>query len=210
MTEAIAENTQGAARLLIVGPPGAGKGTQAVFIAEQLGIPAVSTGDIFRDNIKNETALGLKVKEITSTGALVPDELTNELITDRLSQGDTASGFLLDGYPRTTGQVAFLDEWLAGHGLQIDAVVQLTADSEHIVERLLKRAAEQGRVDDTEEVIRHRLDVYAEQTAPLIDVFAQRGLLVTVDGLGTIDEVAERIHEGLEARGIRRPGSAAA
>lgn len=210
MTEAIAENTQRGARLLIVGPPGAGKGTQAVFIAESLGIPAVSTGDIFRDNIKNETPLGLKVKEITSTGALVPDELTNELIADRLSQPDAGNGFLLDGYPRTTGQVAFLDEWLADRGAEIDAAVQLTADTEHIVERLLKRAADQGRADDTEEVIRHRLDVYAEQTAPLIDVFAERGLLVTVDGLGAIDEVAERIHEGLEARGIRRPGIAVA
>ncbi|GAA4177591.1 adenylate kinase [Gryllotalpicola koreensis] len=208
MTEAITQTTQGVARLLIVGPPGAGKGTQAVFIAESLGIPAVSTGDIFRDNIKNETPLGLKVKEITSTGALVPDELTNELITDRLSQPDAANGFLLDGYPRTTGQVAYLDEWLAGRGLQIDAAVQLTADTDHIVERLLKRAAEQGRADDTEEVIRHRLDVYAEQTAPLIDVFADRGLLITVDGLGTVEEVAERIHEGLEARGIRRPDAA--
>ena len=210
MTEAIADNTQGGARLLIVGPPGAGKGTQAVFIAQSLGIPAVSTGDIFRDNIKNETPLGLRVKEITSTGAYVPDELTNEIVADRLSQPDAANGFLLDGYPRTIGQVAFLDEWLAGHGSQIDAVVQLTADTDHVVERLLKRAAEQGRADDTEEVIRHRLAVYEEQTAPLIDVFEQRGLVVTVDGLGSIDEVAERIHEGLEARGIRRPGHVAA
>jgi adenylate kinase len=210
MTESVTENTNGGARLLIVGPPGAGKGTQAAFIADSLGIPAVSTGDIFRDNIKNETPLGLKVKEITSTGAYVPDELTNEIVADRLSQADAVNGFLLDGYPRTTGQVAFLDEWLAARGTQLDAVVQLTADTEHVVERLLKRAADQGRADDTEEVIRHRLDVYAEQTAPLIDVFSQRGLLVTVDGLGTIDEVAERIHEGLEARGIRRPGIAVA
>jgi len=209
MTEAIAQNT-GEARLLIVGPPGAGKGTQAVFIARSLGIPAVSTGDIFRENIKNETPLGLRVKEITSTGAYVPDELTNEIVADRLSQPDAENGFLLDGYPRTTGQVAFLDEWLAARGTRLDAVVQLTADTEHIVERLLKRAAEQGRADDTEEVIRHRLDVYEKETAPLIDVFADRGLLVTVDGLGTIDEVAERIHEGLEARGIRRPGRDAA
>ena len=209
MTEAIAQNT-GEARLLIVGPPGAGKGTQAVFIARSLGIPAVSTGDIFRENIKNETPLGLRVKEITSTGSYVPDELTNEIVADRLSQPDAENGFLLDGYPRTTGQVAFLDEWLAARGTRLDAVVQLTADTEHIVERLLKRAAEQGRADDTEEVIRHRLDVYEKETAPLIDVFADRGLLVTVDGLGTIDEVAERIHEGLEARGIRRPGRDAA
>jgi adenylate kinase len=210
MTESVTENTNGGARLLIVGPPGAGKGTQAAFIADSLGIPAVSTGDIFRENIKNETPLGLRVKEITSSGGYVSDELTNEIVADRLSQADAANGFLLDGYPRTPGQVAFLDEWLAGKGTQLDAVVQLTADTDVVVERLLKRAAEQGRADDTEEVIRARLDVYEEQTAPLVGVFAERGLLVTVDGIGTIDEVAERIHEGLEARGIRRPGRDAA
>ena len=210
MTESVTENTNGGARLLIVGPPGAGKGTQAAFIADSLGIPAVSTGDIFRENIKNETPLGLRVKEITSSGGYVSDELTNEIVADRLSQADAANGFLLDGYPRTPGQVAFLDEWLAGQGTQLDAVVQLTADTDVVVERLLKRAAEQGRADDTEEVIRARLDVYEEQTAPLVGVFAERGLLVRVDGIGTIDEVAERIHEGLEARGIRRPGRDAA
>jgi adenylate kinase len=210
MTESVTENTNGGARLLIVGPPGAGKGTQAAFIADSLGIPAVSTGDIFRENIKSETPLGLRVKEITSSGGYVSDELTNEIVADRLSQADAANGFLLDGYPRTPGQVAFLDEWLAGQGTQLDAVVQLTADTDVVVERLLKRAAEQGRADDTEEVIRARLDVYEEQTAPLVGVFAERGLLVRVDGIGTIDEVAERIHEGLEARGIRRPGRDAA
>jgi len=188
---------------LIVGPPGAGKGTQAVFIAESFGVPAISTGDMFRDNIANETPLGLQVKEITSAGGLVPDELTNEIVADRLGQADAESGFLLDGYPRTTGQVGFLDEWLAGHGTQLDAVVQLTADTDHIVERLLKRAAEQGRADDTEEVIRQRLAIYEEQTAPLIDVYGARGLVVTVDGLGGVDEVAERIQAGLAARGIR-------
>lgn len=198
------------ARLLIVGPPGAGKGTQAVFIAEQLGVPAVSTGDIFRSNIKNETPLGLKVKEITASGAYVPDELTNEIVADRLGEPDAAEGFLLDGYPRTTGQVAFLDGLLAEQGTALDAVIQLVADTDEVVARLLKRAAEQGRADDTEEVIRHRLDVYETETAPLIDVFTARELVVRVDGLGTIDEVAERIHEGLETRGIRRPGSSAA
>jgi adenylate kinase len=170
----------------------------------------VSTGDIFRENIKSETPLGLRVKEITAAGGYVSDELTNEIVADRLSQADAANGFLLDGYPRTTGQVAFLDEWLAARGTGLDAVVQLTADTDVVVERLLKRAAEQGRADDTEEVIRARLDVYEPQTAPLVGVFAERGLLITVDGLGTIDEVAERIHEGLEARGIRRPGRDAA
>ncbi|MCL2796398.1 MAG: adenylate kinase [Microbacteriaceae bacterium] len=209
MTEAVTEIVRGGARLLIVGAPGAGKGTQAVFIAESLGIPAVSTGDIFRYNIANETPLGLKVKEITASGGYVPDELTNEIVASRLSEADARQGFLLDGYPRTTGQVAFLDAWLAEHGTQLDAVIQLTADTEHVVERLLKRAADQGRADDSEEVIRERLAIYERETAPLIDVYGGRGLLVTVDGLGTIDDVAERIHDGLEARGIHRPGAAA-
>jgi adenylate kinase len=203
MTEAVTETTRGGARLLIVGPPGAGKGTQAVFISESFGIPAISTGDIFRDNVKNETPLGVQVKEITSGGGYVPDELTNEIVADRLEQADAANGFLLDGYPRTVGQVAFLDEWLAAHGTQLDAVVQLTADTEHIVERLLKRAAAQGRADDTEAVIRDRLAIFEEQTAPLIDIYGERDLLVTVDGLGAVDEVAVRIQAGLAARGIR-------
>ncbi|MFC4242402.1 adenylate kinase [Gryllotalpicola reticulitermitis] len=208
MTEAVTVNTRGGARLLIVGPPGAGKGTQAAFISESFAIPAVSTGDIFRDNIKNETPLGLKVKEITSSGGYVPDELTNEIVADRLSQADAASGFLLDGFPRTTGQVGFLDDWLSSNDTQLDAVIQLVADTDHVVERLLKRAAEQGRADDTEEVIRQRLAIYEEQTAPLIDVYSERDLVVTVDGLGTVDEVAQRILAGLSARGIR-PAAAA-
>lgn len=208
MTEAVAETTRGIARFLIVGPPGAGKGTQAAFLADSFGVPAVSTGDIFRDNIRNETPLGLRIKEITAAGGYVPDELTNEIVADRLEQPDAQNGFLLDGYPRTIGQVAFLDDWLAAHGTQLSAVIQLIADTDHVVERLLKRAAEQGRADDTEEVIRQRLAIYDEQTAPLIDVYAGRGLVVTVDGLGTVDEVAQRIHKGLAARGIR-PAAAA-
>ena len=209
MAVAVTETTRGVARLLIVGPPGAGKGTQAVFIAESLGVPAVSTGDIFRYNISNETPLGLQVKAITASGGYVPDELTNEIVASRLAAADAANGFLLDGYPRTTGQVAFLDGWLAEHGGELDAVIQLTADADIVVARLLKRASEQGRADDSEEVIRERLAIYDRETAPLIDVYGARGLLITVDGLGTVDEVAERIHEGLEARGIRRPGAAA-
>jgi adenylate kinase len=208
MTEAV-ENTDrtatAEARLLIVGPPGAGKGTQAKFIASSLRIPDVSTGDIFRDNIKNETPLGLKVKEITATGAYVPDEVTNEIVAGRLAEPDAASGFLLDGYPRTAGQVAFLDEWLASRGEALDAVIRLVVDTEAVVARLLKRAAEQGRADDTEEVIRHRLDVYHTETEPIIDIYRERGQLIEVDGLGTVDEVAERVHDALERRGIRRP-----
>lgn len=196
------------ARLLIVGPPGAGKGTQAVRIAEAYGIPAISTGDIFRANVKNETPLGLKVKAILDAGDYVPDSLTNELIDDRLAQPDAAEGFLLDGYPRTADQVAHLDALLAGKGLGLTAVVQLVADRDEIVERLRKRALEQGRSDDTEEAIRHRQDVYLRETGPLIAAYAEKGLLLEVDGLGTIDEVAERIDAVLTARGVRPTAAA--
>ncbi|WP_298226581.1 adenylate kinase [Gryllotalpicola sp.] len=191
------------ARLLIVGPPGSGKGTQAQFIADRYGVPAISTGDIFRANIKNETPLGLEVKAITARGEYVPDEITNRIVADRLAEADAANGFLLDGYPRTTGQVAFLDELLAASGARLDAVIQLEAETDEVVSRLLKRAVEQGRSDDSEEVIRHRLDVYASETAPLLSLFGERGLLVAVDGLGAIDDVTARISEGLAERGIR-------
>lgn len=190
-------------RMLIVGAPGAGKGTQAGSLADAFGIPAISTGDIFRENIKNETELGVKVKAITEQGQLVPDSLTNELIRDRLSQPDAQHGFLLDGYPRTVGQVEFLTDLLAESGDELDAVVELVTDEDAVVSRLLKRAVEQGRVDDTEDVIRHRQQVYRDQTAPVIDIYAQRGALVRVDGMGTVDEVAQRILDGLAEAGHR-------
>jgi len=180
-------------RLLIVGPPGAGKGTQATMIAERYGIPAISTGDIFRANIKNQTELGKQVEAIVSSGSYVPDELTNAIVADRLTESDAQQGFLLDGYPRTVEQVHELDRMLAVQEATLDAVVLLEADIDEVVQRLLKRAAEQGRADDTEEVIRHRQEVYAEQTQPLIDVFDQRGIVLRVDGLGSIEAVAERI-----------------
>jgi len=185
-------------RLLIIGPPGAGKGTQAGRIAEHYAVPAISTGDIFRANIKGGTELGQRVQAIIERGELVPDSLTNEIVEDRLGQADAAGGFLLDGYPRTVDQVHALDGMLDGDAL--DAVVLLEADVDEVVARLLKRAEIEGRADDTEEVIRHRQEVYAEQTAPLIDLFTQRGILVAVDGLGSVDEVAGRIAEGLSAK----------
>ncbi|WP_201517635.1 adenylate kinase [Gulosibacter hominis] len=191
-----------AVRLLIVGAPGAGKGTQATGLAEAFGVPAISTGDIFRANIKNGTELGKKVQEITAQGQLVPDSLTNELIRDRLSQSDVAPGFLLDGYPRTVGQVEFLTELLAADGAAIDAVVQLVTDTDAVVARLLKRAEEQGRVDDTEEVIRHRQEVYASETAPVVDLYRERGVVVDVDGMGTVEEVAAGILAALRERGL--------
>ncbi|SEB39851.1 Adenylate kinase [Paramicrobacterium humi] len=189
-------------RLLIVGPPGAGKGTQAAVIATTFGIPAISTGDIFRQNIKDGTELGKQIDAIVSTGGYVPDSLTNAIVADRLGQADAANGFLLDGYPRTADQVAELDRILAASGTALDGVVQLTADRDEVVTRLLKRAAEQGRVDDTEEVIRHRQDVYHEQTEPVIEAYRERGLVVSVDGLGTIDDVSARVLDALASRGV--------
>ena len=185
-------------RLLLIGPPGAGKGTQAARLAEAYGIPAISTGDIFRENVENETELGREAKGFKDRGEYVPDSLTNALVRDRLSQPDAKNGFLLDGYPRTADQVAELDDILAEQGSALTAVVQLVADTDEVVRRLLNRAIEQGRADDTEEVIRHRMDVYAEQTAPLIDVYSSRNLVREVDGLGAVEEVTERILSALK------------
>lgn len=192
-------------RLLIVGPPGSGKGTQAAFLAERFDIPAISTGDIFRANIKGGTPLGKQVQAIVSEGGYVPDSLTNEIVRDRLHQPDAREGFLLDGYPRTPDQVVALDALLAESDSSLDAVVQLEADTEEVVARLLKRAAEQGRTDDNEEIIRHRLDLYAQETAPLIEVFTARGLVLAVDGLGEVADVTARIDAALAERGIIVP-----
>ena len=192
----------GGVRLLLIGPPGAGKGTQAAILAQTFNIPAISTGDIFRENVRNETELGKRAKEFMDRGDNVPDSLTNELVADRIGQSDCVSGFLLDGFPRTTAQVDALNGMLSQQGTALDAVVELVADVEIVVERLKKRAIEQGRTDDDESVVRHRLEVYREQTAPLIDLYGQTGLLVSVDGIGTIDEVTGRIMDELGGRGI--------
>ena len=189
-------------RLLLIGAPGAGKGTQAEKLSAAYKIPAISTGDIFRHNVKNETELGKQAKAFMDRGEYVPDSLTNDLVRDRLSQADAKDGFLLDGYPRTAEQVTELDSILESAGTKLDVVVQLTADTDEVVRRLLNRAIEQGRADDTEDVIRRRLEVYEEQTAPLTSVYASRGLLVTVDGLGEVEEVTGRILEALDARGL--------
>ena len=189
-------------RLLLIGAPGAGKGTQAEKLAEAFQIPAISTGDIFRHNVKNETELGKQAKAFMDRGEYVPDSLTNALVRDRLSHADAIEGFLLDGYPRTADQVVELDDILGQQGNKLDVVVQLTADTDEVVRRLLNRALEQGRADDTEDVIRRRLEVYEEQTAPLIDIYASRGLVAMIDGLGEIEEVTARIIESIEARGL--------
>ncbi|MHB1234711.1 MAG: adenylate kinase [Microbacteriaceae bacterium] len=194
-------------RLLLIGPPGSGKGTQAARLAGLFAIPAISTGDIFRQNIENGTPLGKQVQAIVESGEYVPDSLTNDLVRHRLEEPDAAAGFLLDGYPRTLDQVAHLDHILAERGTALDAVIRLAADTDELVTRLRKRSIERGRSDDTEEAIRHRQDVFAKQTAPLVDVYDDRGSLVRVDGLGTVDEVADRILHGLAERGITPPSA---
>ena len=189
-------------RILLIGPPGAGKGTQAALLAKHFGIPAISTGDIFRENVRNETPLGLEAKAFMDRGEYVPDSLTNALVRDRLNQDDAAAGFLLDGYPRTIDQVQELDDILEETKAKLDVVVQLTADAEELLRRLSGRAQEQGRSDDTPDVIKRRLDVYEEQTAPLIDIYASRSLVAKVNGLGEIGDVTNRIIEVLDARGL--------
>jgi len=190
------------ARMVILGPPGAGKGTQAARICERLGIPAISTGDIFRANVAGGTELGRQAKQYMDAGEYVPDSVTNAMVADRIAADDAADGFLLDGYPRTEAQVHELDAMLARADLALDVVLEITADAEVVVKRLLGRAAEQGRADDTEPVIRRRLEVYAEQTEPLASLYEQRGLLVRVDGVGALDEVTDRIMAALATRGV--------
>jgi adenylate kinase len=187
-------------RLVIMGPPGAGKGTQSGLIAEHYHIPAISTGDIFRAMKRAENPLADQLRAIMDSGGYVNDELTNAIVATRLAEADCENGFLLDGYPRTVAQVGALDSELAAHGRKLDGVISLVADVEEIVARLLKRAQIEGRSDDNEDTIRVRLQVYAEQTAPLLEIYRARGILVEVDGLGPIDEVSQRIFEALDAR----------
>ncbi len=185
-------------RMLIIGPPGSGKGTQAERISERLGLVAISTGDIFRANVKGGTPLGLEAKKFIDNGDFVPDSVTNKMVRDRLLQDDATSGFLLDGYPRTTCQVVELDDILASGDQVLDVVLQLTADDEELVSRLLHRAEETGRSDDNEAVIRHRLDLYHGQTEAVVAKYAERGILARIDGLGKIDDVTDRVMRSLE------------
>ncbi|GAB3752949.1 adenylate kinase [Zhihengliuella somnathii] len=184
-------------RLLIVGPPGSGKGTQAERISEKLGVVAISTGDIFRANVKGGTPLGLEAKKYIDAGDFVPDSVTNNMVRDRLAQEDVAEGFLLDGYPRTSAQVDELDSILGDNGQELDAVLMLTVDDDELVTRLLKRAELEGRADDTEDVIRHRLALYHEQTAVVVDRYRERGIVHEVNGLGEVDEVTSRVLSAL-------------
>jgi adenylate kinase len=184
-------------RIILMGAPGAGKGTQATVIAEHFGIPHISSGEIFRRNIRANTPLGVAARQYIDRGDYVPDGITNGMIRDRLTEPDAAKGFLLDGYPRTLAQIHNLDETLVELGQHLDSVVEMTADPEAVVHRLLARAEVEGRSDDNDEIIRNRLLVYHQQTAPLTAVYAERGLLVQVDALGTIDQVSERILRAL-------------
>lgn len=186
-------------RMLIVGPPGAGKGTQSQRIAEDLGIVAISTGDIFRENIKGETELGIEAKKYVDAGELVPDSVTNRMVEDRLTWNDVTDGFLLDGYPRNRTQVAAFDEILSRLDVELDVVLELTADTEELTARLVQRAETDGRTDDNEDIIRHRLEVFQKETAPMIEEYRERGLLKQVDGLGEIDAVNARIMDALRA-----------
>ncbi|MGH8824657.1 MAG: adenylate kinase [Jiangellaceae bacterium] len=180
-------------RLLLMGPPGSGKGTQAAVVARHLAIPAISTGDIFREHVAADTPLGREAKQYMKGGDYVPDSVTNEMVKSRLAESDAARGFILDGYPRTVPQVEFLDDVLAAQGVKLDRVLLLTVDIEEVVGRLKRRAGTEGRNDDDEEIIRHRQSLFAEQTAPLAAEYETRGLLVRVDGMGPIEEVSARM-----------------
>jgi adenylate kinase len=186
-------------RLILLGPPGAGKGTQAKAVSSHLGVPAISTGDIFRANVSQGTALGKEAQRYMDAGDYVPDSVTNAMVRDRIGEPDCAAGFLLDGYPRTVAQVSELDQMLADRSEHLDAVVELVADTDEVVRRLLARGQEQGRSDDSEDVIRRRLQVFGEQTAPLAKVYADKGLLRRINGLGPVDEVTARLLAALPA-----------
>ena len=181
-----------------MGPPGAGKGTQAKVVADHFGVPAISTGDIFRANVTKGTPLGLKAKGYMDAGEYVPDEVTNLMVRNRIDEPDAEPGFLLDGYPRTLSQVEELDGMLEDLGIALDAVVSLTVDRDEVVQRLLQRAQVEGRTDDTEDVVRRRQEVYGEQTEPLIEVYRKRGIVHEIDGMGEVDDVTKRIFDALD------------
>ncbi len=184
-------------RIVLLGPPGSGKGTQAGRLKDRLGVPHISTGDLLRAAVKAGSPLGLKAKAAMDAGELVSDELMLDLIEERLGQPDIATGYLLDGYPRNLAQAEALDKVLSRIGQPVDKALALTVDEEQIVQRLAKRAAEEGRADDTEEVVRNRLAVYREQTAPVAGHYREKGLLTEVDGMGEIDEISQRLMDAL-------------
>ena len=178
-------------RIVLIGPPGAGKGTQAALLSEKLGVPHISTGDLFRANISENTELGQTAKSYIDAGNLVPSSVTNDMVAERIGEGDAAEGFLLDGYPRSVEKADALSELLAKNDLTIDAVLEFAIDDDTVVERMLAR----GRADDNEEVIRHRMDVYRSETAPLLDYYA--GKVVKIDAVGEVNEISERAMKAL-------------
>lgn len=193
-------------RMLIIGPPGSGKGTQAHRIVQRLGVPAVSTGDIFRTNVTRQTPLGLQAKKYLDAGDFVPDKITNDMVRSRLREDDARNGFLLDGYPRSLPQVEFLDAFLADDEVNLDVALQLTADDSELVARLIARGKEAGRSDDNVAVIRHRLDLYYEQTQAVVARYADRGILAQIEGTGPIPAVTEKALEGITST-VRVSGS---
>ncbi|HEY5775759.1 MAG TPA: adenylate kinase [Xanthomonadales bacterium] len=180
-------------RIVLLGPPGSGKGTQAALLVEQLGVPHISTGALLRNAAKRGTELGLKAKALTDKGELVPDDVISDMIEERLSRADVANGFILDGYPRNLAQAKSLDLLLERLNQPVDEAILIDIKPELIIKRIAKRAQEEGRADDTEETVRNRLQVYSEQTAPLAEYYAERGLLTRVLGEGGVDEIFQRI-----------------
>lgn len=174
-------------KLLFIGPPGAGKGTQADRVAERLGIPHISTGDMFREHVSKNTELGQKVEKIMAAGDYVPDEITIQMLSERIDRPDASDGFILDGFPRTPAQVSSLDALIGERGL--DRVVVFEVDRDELMERMIAR----GRADDTKATIRNRFNIYLEQTRPLLDIYDERDLTVRVDGTGEVEEVTERV-----------------
>ena len=189
-------------RLILLGPPGAGKGTQAKNLIDAYGIPQLSTGDILRSAIKAKTPLGLEAKAIVDRGDLVSDDIVNGIVSERHDAEDARKGFILDGFPRTIAQADALDEMLAEKGMKLDAVIEITADAETLTRRIINRARESAattgaRADDNEEVVRNRLSVYREQTAPLVAHYRDKGLLKSVDGMAPVDEVTAAIRKAV-------------
>ena len=194
-------------RIVFLGPPGSGKGTQAKLLAERLGVPAISTGDILRDAVREKTALGLQAQSVMEKGELVSDDLIVALVRERIGQRDARGGFILDGFPRTLAQAEALESTLSGNGDALSAVVNFSVPEAELTERMLGRARAEGRADDRPETIRERLRVYREKTEPLVGFYGQRDLIANVDGVGTVKEIAARIDEALSS--VRRAGGAA-
>ncbi|HSM68662.1 MAG TPA: adenylate kinase [Xanthomonadales bacterium] len=192
-------------RIVLLGAPGSGKGTQAALLEKKLGVPHISTGVLFRSAVSQQTPLGRKVKSFMDRGELVPDDLTLGLLEERMTQADAERGFILDGYPRNLAQAEALDSLLERLDRPLDEVIQIDVDTEQVVARISKRADEEGRSDDSDQVVRNRMRVYQEQTAPVADYYAEKGLLTRVLGTGTIEEVAQLIFGVLEQTAAERP-----